>query len=234
MARCRRGRSVIPAARIGAHNKLIQSALNPAALRSAMKEAASSNAEVADQGLRRVPDDQERRIVLVDEIPPVLRRFERNATPPVAAVGAAWATTAVATSATQAPAITAMLSVSASPPPAGLDLFYRRFERSHPRPACGSCSRHRLSAPRGTWVRVRRLARPAVRHVPDRCAAEPRSSGFRHGDPARRASLLTGAGIACLGLWLAGVTGLFDRLRVNAADNWLHLLLGLGLFALRR
>lgn len=43
---------------------------------------------------------------------------------------------------------------------------------------------------------------------------------------------LTGAGIACLGLWLAGVTGLFDRLRVNAADNWLHLLLGLGLFAL--
>ena len=39
-------------------------------------------------------------------------------------------------------------------------------------------------------------------------------------------------GIACLVLWLAGVTGVLDGLPVNAADNWLHLLLGLGLLAL--
>ena len=36
-------------------------------------------------------------------------------------------------------------------------------------------------------------------------------------------------GIACLALWLAGVIGVLDGLPVNAADNWLHLLLGLGL-----
>ena len=40
------------------------------------------------------------------------------------------------------------------------------------------------------------------------------------------------AGIASLGLWLAGVIGLLDWLPVNPADNWLHLLLGLGLLAL--
>jgi hypothetical protein len=40
------------------------------------------------------------------------------------------------------------------------------------------------------------------------------------------------AGVACLTLWLAGVIGLLDRVRVNAADNWLHLLLGLALLAL--
>ena len=39
-------------------------------------------------------------------------------------------------------------------------------------------------------------------------------------------------GIACLALWLAGVIGVLDGLPVNAADNWLHLLLGLGLLAL--
>jgi uncharacterized protein DUF4383 len=45
-------------------------------------------------------------------------------------------------------------------------------------------------------------------------------------------SYLTGAGIAALALWLLGVSGLLDRLPANAADNWLHLLLGLGLLAL--
>ena len=52
------------------------------------------------------------------------------------------------------------------------------------------------------------------------------------GARSRAAAALTGGGIASLALWFAGVVGALDWLPVNAADNWLHLLLGLGLLAL--
>lgn len=50
--------------------------------------------------------------------------------------------------------------------------------------------------------------------------------------PARARAFLGLGGIALLALWLAGVIGVLDGLPGNAADNWLHLLFGLGLLAL--
>lgn len=50
--------------------------------------------------------------------------------------------------------------------------------------------------------------------------------------PAGARAFLRGGGFVSLGLWFVGVTGALDGLPVNAADNWLHLLAGLGLFAL--
>lgn len=43
---------------------------------------------------------------------------------------------------------------------------------------------------------------------------------------------LTGAGIVCLVLWLLGVANAGKWIPVNAADDWLHLALGVGLIAL--
>jgi hypothetical protein len=42
---------------------------------------------------------------------------------------------------------------------------------------------------------------------------------------------LRGAGVALLGLWLLGVAGWAAWLPVNAADNWLHFVLGAVLLA---
>ncbi len=52
--------------------------------------------------------------------------------------------------------------------------------------------------------------------------------------PARARALLGAGGVASLTLWLGGVVGVLDWLPANAADNWLHLLLGLWLLALGR
>jgi hypothetical protein len=49
-------------------------------------------------------------------------------------------------------------------------------------------------------------------------------------DGARR--FLQGGGAASLVLWLAGVSGGADWVPVNTADNWLHLLLGIGMLGL--
>jgi hypothetical protein len=43
---------------------------------------------------------------------------------------------------------------------------------------------------------------------------------------------LAGVGILCLALWLVGVAGVLDRLPASPTDNWVKLLLGLGLLAL--
>jgi len=40
------------------------------------------------------------------------------------------------------------------------------------------------------------------------------------------------AGVLCLALWLVGVAGVLDQLPASPYDNWLKLLLGLGLLAL--
>jgi hypothetical protein len=45
-------------------------------------------------------------------------------------------------------------------------------------------------------------------------------------------SYLIGGGFVYLVLWLVGVIGDLGGLPANTADNWLHLLLGLGLLAL--
>lgn len=43
---------------------------------------------------------------------------------------------------------------------------------------------------------------------------------------------LVGGGVVYLVLWLIGVIGAGDWIPVNAADNWLHLALGVGMIAL--
>jgi hypothetical protein len=43
---------------------------------------------------------------------------------------------------------------------------------------------------------------------------------------------LADVGILCLALWLVGVAGVLDRLPASPTDNWVKLLLGLGLLAL--
>jgi hypothetical protein len=50
--------------------------------------------------------------------------------------------------------------------------------------------------------------------------------------PAGARAYLLGGGFVFLVLWLVGVIGRLDWLPANAADNWLHLVLGLALFAL--
>jgi hypothetical protein len=43
---------------------------------------------------------------------------------------------------------------------------------------------------------------------------------------------LAGVGTLCLALWLVGVAGVLDRLPSSPTDNWVKLVLGLGLLAL--
>jgi hypothetical protein len=43
---------------------------------------------------------------------------------------------------------------------------------------------------------------------------------------------LTGGGIACLALWVLGIANVGKWIPVNAADDWLHLALGVGLIGL--
>ena len=50
--------------------------------------------------------------------------------------------------------------------------------------------------------------------------------------PAGARTFLLGGGFVYLSLWLVGVIGRLDGLPANAADNWLHLVLGLALFGL--
>jgi hypothetical protein len=45
-------------------------------------------------------------------------------------------------------------------------------------------------------------------------------------------SFLVGGGVVYLSLWLLGVIGAGDWIPANTADNWLHLVLGLGMIAL--
>ncbi|MFL5928854.1 MAG: DUF4383 domain-containing protein [Gaiellaceae bacterium] len=45
-------------------------------------------------------------------------------------------------------------------------------------------------------------------------------------------SFLVGGGVVYLALWLLGIVGAGDWIPVNTADNWLHLVLGLGMVAL--
>jgi hypothetical protein len=50
--------------------------------------------------------------------------------------------------------------------------------------------------------------------------------------PEGARTYLIGGGIAYLAVWLIGVIGGLDWLPVNAADNWLHIVLGVGMIAL--
>ena len=43
---------------------------------------------------------------------------------------------------------------------------------------------------------------------------------------------LVGGGVVYLVVWLVGIIGGLDWLPVNTADNWLHLVLGVGIVAL--
>ena len=49
-------------------------------------------------------------------------------------------------------------------------------------------------------------------------------------DTAR--TFLVGGGVVYLALWVLGVAGGADWVPVNTADNWLHLLLGVGMIGL--
>lgn len=49
-------------------------------------------------------------------------------------------------------------------------------------------------------------------------------------DTAR--TFLLGGGVVYLALWLVGVIGVGGWIPVNTADNWLHLLVGIGMVAL--
>jgi hypothetical protein len=49
-------------------------------------------------------------------------------------------------------------------------------------------------------------------------------------DSAR--TFLVGGGVVYLALWVLGVAGGADWVPVNTADNWLHLLLGVGMIGL--
>ena len=50
--------------------------------------------------------------------------------------------------------------------------------------------------------------------------------------PEGARNYLVGGGVAYLAVWLIGVIGGLDWLPVNAADNWLHIVLGVGMIAL--
>ena len=50
--------------------------------------------------------------------------------------------------------------------------------------------------------------------------------------PEGARTYLIGGGVAYLAVWLIGVIGGLDWLPVNAADNWLHIVLGVGMSAL--
>jgi Domain of unknown function (DUF4383) len=50
--------------------------------------------------------------------------------------------------------------------------------------------------------------------------------------PEGARTYLIGGGVAYLTVWLIGVVGGLDWLPVNAADNWLHIVLGVGMIAL--
>ena len=45
-------------------------------------------------------------------------------------------------------------------------------------------------------------------------------------------TFLIGGGVVYLALWLLGVVSAGDWIPVNTADNWLHLLLGIGMLGL--
>ena len=49
--------------------------------------------------------------------------------------------------------------------------------------------------------------------------------------PEGARAYLIGGGVAYLAVWLIGVIGGLDWLPVNTADNWLHILLGVGMIA---
>src|SRR3954462_5623099 len=50
--------------------------------------------------------------------------------------------------------------------------------------------------------------------------------------PEGARTYLIGGGVAYLTVWLIGAIGGLDWLPVNAADNWLHIVLGAGMIAL--
>lgn len=50
--------------------------------------------------------------------------------------------------------------------------------------------------------------------------------------PEGARTYLIGGGVAYLAVWLIGLIGGLDWLPVNTADNWLHLVLGVGMIAL--
>jgi hypothetical protein len=50
--------------------------------------------------------------------------------------------------------------------------------------------------------------------------------------PEGARTYLIGGGVAYLAVWLIGVIGGLEWLPVNAADNWLHIVLGVGMIAL--
>jgi Domain of unknown function (DUF4383) len=50
--------------------------------------------------------------------------------------------------------------------------------------------------------------------------------------PEGARTYLIGGGVAYLTVWLIGVIGGLGWLPVNAADNWLHFVLGVGMIAL--
>ena len=50
--------------------------------------------------------------------------------------------------------------------------------------------------------------------------------------PEGARTYLIGGGVGYLTLWLIGVIGGLDWLPVNAADNWLHIVLGVGMIGL--
>ena len=50
--------------------------------------------------------------------------------------------------------------------------------------------------------------------------------------PEGARTYLIGGGVAYLAVWLIGVIGGLGWLPVNAADNWLHIVLGVGMIAL--
>jgi hypothetical protein len=50
--------------------------------------------------------------------------------------------------------------------------------------------------------------------------------------PEGARTYLIGGGVAYLTVWLIGVIGGLGWLPVNAADNWLHFVLGIGMIAL--
>ena len=61
-----------------AHRRSTQSALNPAALRSRDVGGGVVDAQVPDHRLRRVADDHERHVALIDEVTPIARELERE------------------------------------------------------------------------------------------------------------------------------------------------------------
>ncbi len=50
--------------------------------------------------------------------------------------------------------------------------------------------------------------------------------------PEGARTYLIGGGVVYLAVWLIGVIGGLDWLPVNTADNWLHIVLGVGMIAL--